>query len=345
LNADNGLPSTRAAARSRLVSGKPPGWPGRTRTSDLRVRRAARLSTELRGLAWRNLGSNQGCPKATVLQTAERSVAHFRRGGRRDSNPGPAACDAAALPTELIAHAPTERIELPFPWSVARRSIRWAMRLGELSDLCASASNGARHACPVRPPKCAGRESNPHALRHGHLRPAWLPVTPPARGADDGLRTRDLRHGEATLCLLSYIHSEPPRGIEPRTSFVPGTRSCQLSYGGMSYRSEPPTGVEPATLGTQDRCSGQLSYRGGAGTRRGAEGAEIRPASRTVACLEPLTRIERVPLPYESSALDLLSYKGIAGTPGFEPGSSRIRVGWVCLFPYVPSRVRAPPGT
>jgi hypothetical protein len=157
---------------------------------------------------------------------------------------------------------------------------------------CASASNGARHACPVHPPKCAGRESNPHALRHGHLRPAWLPVTPPARGADDGPRTRDLRHGEATLCLLSYIHSEPPRGIEPRTSFVPGTRSCQLSYGGMLYRLEPPAveppaGVEPANLGIQDRCSGQLSYRGGAGTRRGAEGAEIRPASRTVACLCP----------------------------------------------------------
>jgi hypothetical protein len=151
---------------------------------------------------------------------------------------------------------------------------------------CASASNGARHACPVHPPKCAGRESNPHALRHGYLRPAWLPVTPPARGADDGPRTRDLRHGEATLCRLSYIHSEPPRGIEPRTSFVPGTRSCQLSYGGILCR--------PATL---------LSCRGGAGTRRGAEGAEIRPASGTVACPEPLTRIERVPAAYEAVAL------------------------------------------
>lgn len=193
---------------------------------------------------------------------------------------------------------------------------------------CASASNGARHACPVHPPECAGRDSNPHALRHGHLRPAWLPVTPPARGADDGLRTRDLRHGEATLCLLSYIHSEPPRGIEPRTSFVPGTRSCQLSYGGMSYRLEPPAGVEPATLGIQGRCSGQLSYGGQARDaalkvprydprpgpsrawcpradsnrhcRRTQRRASCRWATRTI---EPLTRIERVPAAYEAVAL------------------------------------------
>jgi hypothetical protein len=108
---------------------------------------------------------------------------------------------------------------------------------------CASASNGARHACPVHPPTCAGRESNPHALRHGFLRPAWLPVTPPARGADDGLRTRDLRRGEATLCLLSYIHPEPPPGLEPGTSFVPGTRSYQLSYGGMTYIWSPRHGA------------------------------------------------------------------------------------------------------
>src|SRR5215472_12153018 len=48
-------------------------------------------------------------------------------------------------------------------------------------------SLAARPGTPVRFTllACAGRESNPHALRHGHLRPAWLPVTPPARGADD----------------------------------------------------------------------------------------------------------------------------------------------------------------
>ena len=67
------------------------------------------------------------------------------------------------------------------------------------------------------------------------LNPLALPIGLEGHGADGGVRTRGLRLGKPTLCRLSYVHSEPPRGIEPRPSFVPGTRSARLSYGGMLY--------------------------------------------------------------------------------------------------------------
>ena len=116
----------------------------------------------------------------------------------------------------------------------------------------ALASNEARYARPVHSPcaqvcstgsqpgwapahACAGRESNPHALRHWFLGPAWLPVTPPALGADDGDRTRGLDLGKVALCRLSYVHLEPSVRFELTASALPRLRSNRWSYEGELY--------------------------------------------------------------------------------------------------------------
>jgi hypothetical protein len=53
VNADNRLPSTRAAARSKLVSGKRRGWPGRTRTGATLLRGQWLCPAELRAIGGR----------------------------------------------------------------------------------------------------------------------------------------------------------------------------------------------------------------------------------------------------------------------------------------------------
>lgn len=42
--------------------------------------------------------------------------------------------------------------------------------------------------------------------------------------ADNGLRTRDLHHGEVALFRLSYIRVEPPAGLAPAPSSLPRKR-------------------------------------------------------------------------------------------------------------------------
>lgn len=75
VNADNRLPSTRAAARSKLVSGKR-GWPGRTRTGLFRFAGGS-LTARALDLGRPRLDSNQRSPppEGGALSAALRGLA------------------------------------------------------------------------------------------------------------------------------------------------------------------------------------------------------------------------------------------------------------------------------
>lgn len=89
---------------------------------------------------------------------------------------------------------------------------------------------------------CPRWDSNPHVRRSGRRASCQLGYLDIR--ADTGPRTRDLHRGRVALCLLSYIRMEPPAGLEPAPSPVPGARSGRWSYEGIAGRA----GVEPASL-------------------------------------------------------------------------------------------------
>src|SRR5215469_18532850 len=114
---DKALGGWYLASRSRDLGALDP-----TRTGDLLLRREPRYPTALRGRTWRNLGSNQDCARRLLyrqlsgpsLTSAGEDDGNRTRCGLahnqpphqsvrpqcaiRDSNPGPTACGAAALP-------------------------------------------------------------------------------------------------------------------------------------------------------------------------------------------------------------------------------------------------------
>src|SRR5580765_1941801 len=70
---------------------------------------------------------------------------------------------------------------------------------------------------------CRGRESNPHALRHRILSPAWLPVTPP-RPYDAAT------HQGSPSCCWQVIANNRGRQVFRRSSCAnaPGARDTRL---------------------------------------------------------------------------------------------------------------------
>jgi hypothetical protein len=69
-------------------------------------------------------------------------------------------------------------------------------------------------ACPISRPgiKCARRELNPHARRHRYLRPARLPVSPPALGAPPGTRTPNPKIKSLLLSPIELAARGAPPG-------------------------------------------------------------------------------------------------------------------------------------
>ena len=78
-------------------------------------------------------------------------------GMRKDAPDGASGCDAVRDEGKTIAQGEE------------RKPLR-------IADVCESVREDASES-----EDCRGRESNPHALRHRILSPAWLPVTPPRR--------------------------------------------------------------------------------------------------------------------------------------------------------------------
>src|SRR4028118_85961 len=71
----------------------------------------------------------------------------------------------------------------------------------------------------VRHPNlCRGRDSNPHALRHRLLRPAWLPVTPPRRGIRLPGEIRRLKDGRCA--------ADRGAGREPGRLAAQASKTC-----------------------------------------------------------------------------------------------------------------------
>jgi hypothetical protein len=100
----------------------------------------------------------------------------------------PTRCERAEMAEDGAhdAHGVTRR---PFPAGadhLAGSSSEEGERLERYGFTRASASDGARRPGRFTFHECAGRESNPHARRHRFLKPARLPVTPPAHCARKG---------------------------------------------------------------------------------------------------------------------------------------------------------------
>ena len=173
--------------------------------------------------------------------------------------------------------------------------------------------------------RCAGRESNPHARRHTGLSRARLPGF--ATSAWSGRRGLNPRPSAWRADALPTELRPPGATARDRTADLVRTKNALVPTELRRHVVwlEPLAGVEPATLGVQGRCSGQLSYRGGPGTRRDAEGAEIRPASPTVACLVSSGGLEPpLPTPSTSCLLPLGYEDGRAPDPG-RTGASAVR--------------------
>jgi hypothetical protein len=109
----------------------------------------------------------------------------------------------------------------------------------------ASASNGARHACPVHPPSCCSRDSDPEPLRSGRSASAsW------ARAAWSGWRAMTPRPPPRRGGALP-VELHPPKSPRPESDRVPSSapRKCSATeLRGHGLPSEPSSGADPDLL-------------------------------------------------------------------------------------------------